>query len=35
MTVEKKRSDPVLHCGVPVKAVYGPDDLRGFDPMFE
>jgi len=32
MTVEKKRSDPVLHCGVPVKAVYGPDDLPGFDP---
>jgi methylmalonyl-CoA mutase N-terminal domain/subunit len=35
MTVEKKRSDPVLHCGVPVKAVYGPDDLRGFDPSVD
>src|SRR5262250_2986310 len=35
MSVDKKRSDPVLHCGVPVKAVYGPDDLQGFDPKVE
>src|SRR5215467_14619722 len=35
MSVDKKRSDPVLHCGVPVKAVYGPDDLQGFDPKIE
>src|SRR5262249_29252219 len=35
MTVEKKQSDPVLHCGIEVKAVYGPEDLRGFEPSVD
>jgi methylmalonyl-CoA mutase, N-terminal domain len=32
MATEKKPKDVVLHCGIPVKPVYGPDDLHDFDP---
>jgi methylmalonyl-CoA mutase N-terminal domain/subunit len=28
----RKTRDVVLHAGIPVKAVYGPEDLAGFDP---
>jgi methylmalonyl-CoA mutase N-terminal domain/subunit len=32
MSDETKARDVMLHAGIPVKTVYGPDDLRGFDP---
>jgi methylmalonyl-CoA mutase N-terminal domain/subunit len=33
MAEERKRTrDVVLHAGIPVKPVYGPEDLAGFDP---
>ncbi len=35
MTREKKARDVVLHSGIPVKPVYGPEDLAGFDPARE
>jgi len=33
MREDNTPNDPVLHAGIPVKAVYGPDDLTGFDPQ--
>ncbi|HAM55978.1 MAG TPA: methylmalonyl-CoA mutase [Candidatus Rokubacteria bacterium] len=35
MAKEKKITDVVLHSGIPVKPVYGPGDLAGFDPARE
>ena len=35
MAREKKITDVVLHSGIPVKPVYGPGDLAGFDPARE
>ncbi|MDP2627588.1 MAG: methylmalonyl-CoA mutase family protein [Candidatus Rokubacteria bacterium] len=35
MAKEKKITDVVLHSGIPVKPVYGPGDLGGFDPARE
>ena len=35
MAREKKITDVVLHSGLPVKPVYGPVDLAGFDPARE
>ena len=35
MAREKKITDVVLHSGLPVKPVYGPGDLAGFDPARE
>jgi methylmalonyl-CoA mutase N-terminal domain/subunit len=32
MAHDDKTKDVVLHAGIPVKAVYGPEDLSGFDP---
>jgi len=32
MADDKNPKDVVLHAGIPVKAVYGPEDLEGFDP---
>ena len=32
MAGESQKKDVVLHAGIPVKSVYGPDDLGGFDP---
>ncbi len=32
MAADERPKDVVLHAGIPVKTVYGPEDLEGFDP---